>query len=112
MLGHGDGEQLLELIDGEHELLAGRNALEKIDKLGRRSLSRPDDHRFPIERRQEAGSEERRLAASGRPDNRQQRRFREPRHELGDETLAAEEELRVDGLERREAFERAHLALW
>ena len=100
-------EQLLELVDGEHEPLARRNALERGAELGRRSLARTDEHAFRPEGRQQTGTKERRLAAAGCPDNREQRRVREPRHHLVHESLTAEEELRVFGLEWGEPLERA-----
>ena len=47
------------------------------------------------------------LAAARRPDDPQQRRAGEPRCHLGDEALAAEEELRVADVEGGQALERA-----
>ena len=65
----------------------------------------------PSERRQQTCAEERRLAATRRPDDREQRRVLTSRaDELVDEPLAAEEELGVRRLERREPLERADVA--
>ena len=78
-----------------------RYAFESADEVGHRPLTGAHEHPLSPERRQQAGAEERGLAAAGRPDDREQRRVREPSHELVDEPLAAEEELRVGRLERR-----------
>ena len=62
------------------------------------------------ERREQAGAEQRRLAAARRADEREQRRVRQACDELLDEPLAAEEELGVRRFERRQALVRADVA--
>ena len=57
---------------------------------------------------QQAGPDDRGLAAARRSDDAEQRRADQPRDELGDEPLAAEEVRRVGDLEGGEALERAH----
>jgi hypothetical protein len=57
-----------------------------------------------------ARPEERRLAAPGCAHEREQRRISEPGDELVDQTLPAEEELRVSALERGEPLERTDVA--
>ena len=110
VLGDGRREQLLELVDREHEPLARGTRSSGGDELGRLDVRRGGGARTALERRKQAGAEQRRLAAARRPDEREQRRVREPRDELVDEPLTAEEELRVLGLERREPLERADVA--
>ena len=79
-------------------------------------LARPHDDPLPVlaprdhtagERREQSRADDRRLAAAGRPDDAEQRGADEPRDELRDEPLAAEEVRRVRLLERRQALERA-----
>ena len=94
--GRRGGDRLLErpqrVIAGAHErdrpaVAAGEHAV--------------------VQRRQQAGLERRRLAAARRPDDAQQRGAGEPRDHLGDEALAAEEDVGVVDFERGEALERA-----
>ena len=59
------------------------------------------------QRRHQAGAQQRRLPAPGGADERGERRARLPRDQLGDEALAAEEEVRVVDVERGEALEGA-----
>ena len=109
-------EHLLELVDRDDEPLARRHAAraprqlaaERSCELRDRVLARTDDDQLPaVERRHQPGAQQRRLAAPGRADDREQRRAREPRDELVDQPLAPEEELGVGGVERREPLERA-----
>ena len=60
-----------------------------------------------LERRQQPGLQDRGLAAAGGPDDAQQRRARDPRDHVGDEPLAAEEDVCVVDAEARQALERA-----
>ena len=110
-------EGLLELINREHEAAVVADARARAVELALRVLAGPDEHLLPLlaarqhaarQRRQQAGAKHRGLAASRRSDDRQQRRADEPRDELRDEPLAAEEVLRVVGPEGRQALERAH----
>ncbi len=57
--------------------------------------------------RQEAGTERGRLAAAGGADEAQERVADELGHQLGDQPVAAEVVLGVDGLERGQALVRA-----
>ena len=111
------GEVLLELVDREHERRprptpsSARSSSRSGCSPGRMTTcaqpSLPGS--TPLgERGQQAGAQDRRLAAARRPDDAEQRRADEPGDELGDEPLAAEEVRRVGDLERREPLERAH----
>ena len=139
LVATGD-EDLLELIDQEHQALAGREPLERVGDPGRGVLAprlghRPGEgprelgervlarahHRPPPalragddpvgERRQEAGAHGRGLAAARGADHREQGRADQAGDELGDQALAAEEVLGVGGVERRQAAEGADLGL-
>ena len=59
------------------------------------------------QRRQQAGAQDRRLAAARRPDDAEQRRADEAGDELGDEPLASEEVARVGDVVGGQALERA-----
>ena len=98
------------MVDGEHDPLARRHAVEHGAELRRRSFARSHEHGFRLQRRKQAGAKERGLAAAGRPDDREQRHVRKPRDELVNEPLATEEELRVFGFEWGESLERADIA--
>ena len=128
VLGAAGGEELLELVDGEKEASVRR---QRVESLGE-GIPRPRDEQAPElvhgplagaqqetppafaarqdssrERRQETGTEDRRLAAARRADDSEEAAADEPGDELRDESLAAEEVLRVDRLEAREPLERA-----
>ena len=108
-----DGEQLLELVDREHGAALAVELAGRAAELAQRVLAGADQRLRPVgasgqdsagEGGQQAGPHDRRLAAARRADDREQRRADEPRDELGDELLAAEEVLGVLGAERREAL--------
>ena len=65
------GKELFELVDRERKTIAAVQLLERLRQLHRRPRAGPDQQDFALERRQKPGAEERRLAAAGRPDNRQ-----------------------------------------
>ena len=110
------GEDLFELIDGDdkpalrHDRRDG--PLERSQRLvpGSHQGDRPalaagqDAGRQP---REQASPQRGGLAAPRGSDDTRQRRTGEPRDHLGDEPLAAEEELGVLHLERRQPLERA-----
>ena len=111
------GEQLLELVDGDHEPAARRRVARRARSSaasgwapGRRSAIAQPRCRGG-RRAASAGSSPafiaERLAAAGRPDDAEQRRARQPRDHLGDEPLATEEDVGVVDLEAGEALERA-----
>ena len=60
------------------------------------------------ERGQQPGTHGGGLAAARWTHDAEQRRAGEPRHHLGDQALAPEEELGVADVERRQSLERAH----
>ena len=132
------GEQLLELIDGEHQALVrfervqrrselvvtvalacrGRDARHDAAQLRERMLARSDQHLSPAprawqhavrQRRQQPGAQHRGLATARRPEHGQQGRADKPRDKTGDEVLAAEEVLGLSGGEGRQPTERADL---
>ena len=135
LVATGD-EDLLELVDHEHQALAGLEPLERVGdprrgvlaprlrhrpgegprELGQRALAGAH-HRPPPalragndpvgERRQETGAHGRGLAAARGADDREQGRADEAGDELGDQALAAEEVLGVGGVEGRQAAEGA-----
>jgi hypothetical protein len=106
------GEQLLELIDDEHGAFAGRGLPERAQGVLAGTDQRP---RPPLaagqdaarERVQEAGADDRGLAAARWPDHAQQRSADEPGDDLGDEPLAPEEVFGVVDVVRGEALVRA-----
>ena len=92
----------------------GHRAGEGSRELGERVLARSHHRPAPTvragddpvgERGQETGAYRRGLAAAGGAEHREQGRADEPGYELGDEALAAEEVLRVRGVEGRQAAE-------
>ena len=113
-----DREHLLELVDDDQQARARlepaqrrvqRNAAERAGQRDARLLAGSQHRARPAlaagqhprgKRGQQAGAHGRRLAAARWPDHAQQARARQPRHELGDEPLAAEEQLRVPDVER------------
>ena len=130
-------EGLLELVDQEHQALAGLEPVERVGdprrgvlaprlghrpgegprELGQRPLAGAHHRPPPVlgagddpvgERRQEAGAHSRGLAAARGADHREQRRADQAGDELCDQALAAEEVLGVGGVERRQAAEGAH----
>ena len=97
-----DREDLLELVDDEQVgAVERRGVLAGADDPHRPALRAGE--RAARERRQQSGAHRRRLAAPGRTDDGEQRRADQPRDELGHEPLAAEEVLRVRGVEGAEA---------
>ena len=110
------GEQLLELVDRDHEPPLGRclchRLLEGLQRVSARARQRDRpaaaarQHALG-ERGQQAGAQRRGLAAAGGPDDAQQRAARDARDHLGDEALAAEENVGVVDVEAGEALERA-----
>ena len=58
------------------------------------------------DRRDQTGADRGGLPAPGRADDAEQRRAGQPCHELGDEPLASEEEVRIPDVEGRESLER------
>ena len=82
-------------------------------ELAHRVLARPHQRARPAfaagqdpagQRGQQTGPDDGRLAAAGRADDAEQRRADEPRDELGDELLAAEEVVGVVDVEGRQAL--------
>jgi hypothetical protein len=108
VFGDVAGEQLLELVDREHEAMPCRLLRDRLRQLGRRPLARSDDHRpragAPAGRRLGAATTCRCPTA----DDREQRCVCEPRYQLVDEPLASEEDAGVAGFERLEPLERAN----
>ena len=133
LVATGD-EDLLELVDDEHQPLAVGQPLERIGDprrgvlasgLGHRSRegsrqlrqrARAGAHHHPPpplgagddtvgERRQQPGAHRRGLAASGRADDREQGRADQAGDQFGHEALAAEEVLGVRRVEGRQAAE-------
>ena len=111
------GEDLLELVDGQHDPLVADQAAAGVVEGPQRVLAGAQQDPLPVaaarqgparQRRQQAGAQHRGLAAPGCADEREQRRADQSRHQLGDQPLAAEEVLGVVGLEGGEALERAH----
>ena len=118
------GEQLLELVDRDHDpLLAAqarqdvlRQPAEHALKLGAGVLPGSQQHLSPTgaagqrpraERREHAGAQQRGLADSGRAENPDQRPLGQPRDQLGHDPVAPAEEVGVRALERGQALERA-----
>jgi hypothetical protein len=101
-------ERLLELVDDEQAGVA------RGGQLGERMLARREERNpkrlvAPPQRGDDSCAHERRLPASGRPNDRQERRLVEPADELFDELLAAEEDICVVGREPRDpCMDRAH----
>ena len=102
------GEQLLELVDGDHEPARGRRLRDRVLERGERVGAGAEERDRPAvaagqhavgERGQQAGLQRRRLAAAGGADDAEQRRARQPRDHLGDQPLAAEEDVGVVDLE-------------
>jgi hypothetical protein len=102
--GRFASEHLLELIHRDH-------ARDRVDRLaGSEELLPPafaPRQRAAAQGRQEAGAEQRRLAAARRTHDRDKPSRRKLRDELGDGPLAPEEELRVVAVVRSESLERA-----
>ena len=107
-------EDLLELIDDEQEPRA-RSVAPHLSQLVERMLSRSDDDLHPLlgareratrEGGREPCSHDRRLAASRRAYDPEQRRSRQARHELCDELLSPEERVGIGDVEARQALER------
>ena len=110
------GEDLLELVDRDHEPAArrhlGRRLLERAQRVftGAQQRDRP-----ALAARQHAGGERgeqsraqrRGLAAARRPHDPHQRRPGQPCHHLGDEPLAPEEDPGIVHVEGGEALEGA-----
>ena len=87
-------------------------------QLGTRMRSRPEQNDPPAfasrqrargQGGEQAGPQDRRLAASGRADDAHQRRVDGAGDNVGDEPLTAEEILRVGDVEGGETLERAQL---
>ncbi len=81
-------------------------------------LARPDDGLHPLlgpgerttrERRREPGPHDGGLAAARRPDDPEQRRSRQARHELGNDLLPPEERVGIGDVEARQALVRTRL---
>ena len=127
-VGAAGGEELLELVDGQEEAPAGRQRVESLGerilrsgnehaaKLLQRPLAGAHEHAPPApaagqhafgEGRDETGAEDGRLAAARRADDAEEAGADEAGDELGDEPLAAEEVVGIDGLEARQTLERA-----
>ena len=107
-------EQLFELVDGDDH--AGPRCRRRRPRARARLLAGPQQGDRPAlaagqhagrQRREQPGPQRRRLAAPGRPDDARQRRAGEPRDQLGDQPLTAEEDVGVLDVERRQALERA-----
>jgi hypothetical protein len=91
------GEDLFELVDHEHPVpIAAEPARGPRERAGG-VLAGPDQRLRPVvaagqdaarQRGQQPGPDGRRLAAAGRPDDREERRAHEPRDQLGHEPLA------------------------
>ena len=107
-------EDLLELVDEQHRLLAAlrQRSLERRQRMRAgahqrlRPLFGPWEH-AARERRQQARPHRRGLAAPGRTDHGEQGRTHEPRDQLGHKPLTPEEVLRVGGVEGGEPEEGA-----
>jgi hypothetical protein len=109
-------ERLLELVHGDHRAIVrserGGRVLERLQRMlaGAEQRDRPagaaGQHAVG-ERGEQSGAHGRRLAAPRRADHAHQARARQPRHHVGHEPLAAEEDGGVAGLERGQPLERA-----
>ena len=111
------GEDLLELVDRQHDAVAARRLETGAAQLAHRMLARPNQHLRPLvdarqnpagQRRQQSGPHDGGLAAARRSYDPEQRRADRPRDQLGDEPLASEEVPGVGDVEAGEALERAH----
>jgi hypothetical protein len=109
-------EELLELVDRHDQPPPGRGFADRLLERPPRPLAGPQERDRPVlaarqharsERREQPRLQRRRLAAARRPDDPGQRRAGQPRDELADEPLAAEEELGVLDVERGQALEGA-----
>jgi hypothetical protein len=124
------GEQLLQLVDDQEQSLVGAQRVERggervpparsedVVQILERPLTGADHHPSPPltpgqhpagERRDQPGTEDRRLAAARRTDDAQERRTDEACDEFGDQTLPPEEVLGIGGVEARQSLERAHI---
>ena len=111
-----EGEDLLELVD-RHDLPAcrrglGGGALERPHRVlaGSQQRERPvlaTGQHAAGERGEQPRPERRGLAAARRPHDPHQRSTRQPRHHLGHQPLAAEEQLGIRDVKRRKSLERA-----
>ena len=115
LLGNRRREHFFELIHRDDQAFPMRHATQGLRKTTReclfelrgRPLTGPEHRPLPlIDSREETRAQQRRLAASGWADDREQRRAREAGDELVDQSLASEEELRVGGFERRQPLVR------
>ena len=111
------GEDLLELVDRQHDAVGVGVSRPDAVQLAHRMLAGPNQHLRPLvaarqdpagQGGQQSGPHDRGLAAARRSDDAEQRRADRPRDELGDEPLASEEVPGVGDVEAGEALERAH----
>jgi hypothetical protein len=119
-------EQLLQLVDRDHDPLTGLQPPERAARrlvaqgaaqLGVRVGARPEQHLPPplaarqrarAQRGQHPGAQQRGLAHPRGADDPGQRRLHQPRQQVGDQALAAAEKLRIGAVEKRQPLERAH----
>ena len=97
LLVAAEREHLLELVDDEETGVARRGELGERARPGERITVRSSRPGTLLQRRHDAGAHERRLPASGRADDGQERLGLEARDEVVDELLAPEEELASSG---------------
>ena len=117
-------EQLLELVDRDHDPLLAtearqdvlRRPAERPLELGAGVLPGSQQHLSPTgaagqrpraQRREHAGAQQRGLADSRRAEDPDQRPLGQPRDQLGHDPVAPAEEVGVRALERGQALERA-----
>ena len=131
LLGAAGGEQLLELVDGEQQPLAGRKRVDSCGervgvirsqpagKLRQRVLTWPDQHPPPAfatwqhsggQSGEEACPEQGGLAAARGAHDAEQAGADEVGDQLGHEPLATEEVVGIGGLEAGETLEGADVA--
>ena len=107
LLRDGLREQLLELVDRDHDVLARPRLRDGVGHVHCRRDARPQKQKRRAQCRDQPGPEERRLAAPGRADEREKRCLGQPGRQLLDQALAPREQVGVLGLEVVEEFIRA-----